>query len=43
MFNPFTTEARFYVVNATWKRASVVKGLNTQFTPNDSDLTNKPD
>ena len=33
-FNPFTTEARFYVLNAiafsTKKRASVVKGLSGQ-------------
>ena len=32
VFNPFTTEARFFVLNAmafsTKKRASVVKGLN---------------
>ena len=32
LINPFTTEARFYVLNAiafsTWKRASVVKGLS---------------
>ena len=31
-FNPFTTEARFYVLNAiafsTYKQASVVKGLS---------------